>query len=213
MERRNEILGKVLILGNSQVGKSSILNQFAEGVFSETIPPTLGIDYKINQVAVGDKSIKLQIWDTAGQERFKSITENFYKGAQGILLVFDLTDQNSFANIRTWLKNIYEKAGRNVVVCLVGNKVDLYRKLQEDPTKQEKLVSDADVEELLKETNFHYLKTSAKENINIKEAFQYIAQELMKKLETKTKGKEGTSLGSTGSGDGASKKSKCCGGS
>lgn len=211
MERRNEILGKVLILGNSQVGKSSILNQFAEGVFSETIPPTLGIDYKINQVTVGDKSIKLQIWDTAGQERFKSITENFYKGAQGILLVFDLTDKASFDNISTWIKNIYEKAGRNVVVCLVGNKLDLYRKLQEDPTKQEKLVTDEMVQELLKENNFHYLKTSAKENTNIKEAFQYIAQELMKKLETKGKGNGGNSLGSGG--DGKGKKGKCCGGS
>lgn len=209
MDKRNEILGKVLILGNSQVGKSSILNQFAEGVFSETIPPTLGIDYKINQVQVGDKSIKLQIWDTAGQERFKSITENFYKGAQGILLVFDLTDSNSFANITTWLKNIHEKAGRNVVICLVGNKIDLYHKLKDDPSKQDKLVKEEEVQALISENGFHYLKTSAKENINIKEAFQYIAQELMKKFETKTKGKDGSSLG--GQGEKGKKPTKCCG--
>ena len=191
MEKRNDILGKVLILGNSQVGKSSILNQFADGVFSETIPPTLGIDYKINQVTVGDKSIKLQIWDTAGQERFKSITENFYKGAQGILLVFDLTDSNSFANIRTWLKNIYEKAGRNVVVVLVGNKLDLFKKYENDPTKKDKLVPESEVNDLIKETSFHYLRTSAKENICIKESFQYIAQELMKKIESKSKERSG----------------------
>jgi len=210
MDRRNENLGKVLILGNSQVGKSSILNQFAEGVFSETITPTLGIDYKINQVAVGDKSIKLQIWDTAGQERFKSITENFYKGAQGILLVFDLTDASSFANITTWLKNIYEKAGKNVVVCLVGNKLDLAKKFAEDPTKRDQLVREEDVNELIKQTGFHYLQTSAKENINIKEAFQYIAQELMKRLEGKSKpSSSGTGLG----GSGSTPKKSCCGGS
>ena len=95
----NELIFKILILGESRVGKSSILNQFTENVFTENIPPTLGIDYKIQKVKVGDIYVKLQIWDTAGQERFRSITEGFYKGCNGVLLVFDLSDLESFKRI------------------------------------------------------------------------------------------------------------------
>jgi small GTP-binding protein len=145
MERRGDILAKILILGNSQVGKSSILNQFTDGIFSETIGPTLGIDYKINKVTIDGVEIKLQIWDTAGQERFRSITENFYKGAHGIILAFDLTDKESFSTIRNWLKNIYEKAGSNVIVCLLGNKLDLVNKAeanQDFSIDREKFVSE-----------------------------------------------------------------------
>ena len=182
MERRGDILAKILILGNSQVGKSSILNQFTDGIFSETIGPTLGIDYKINKVTVDGTEIKLQIWDTAGQERFRSITENFYKGAHGIVLVFDLCDKESFATIRNWLKNIYEKAGSNVIVCLVGNKLDLVKKANDDPNMiidREKFVNDeTDVNELLKETPIKYMKASAKENTNIRDAFLYLAKEI-----------------------------------
>ena len=181
IDKRGDILGKVLILGNSQVGKSSILNQFTEGTFSETMPPTLGIDYKISQITSGEDTIKLQIWDTAGQEKFKSITENFYKGAQGIILVFDLTDKDSFTSIRVWLKNIFEKAGQSVVICLVGNKTDLYDQYKADETKKGKCVPQEEVDRLLSEHAFHYLRTSAKSNINVREAFNYIGSELLKK--------------------------------
>lgn len=183
MNRNGDILAKILILGNSQVGKSSILNQFTEGVFTETIPPTLGIDYKINKVLVDGTEIKLQIWDTAGQERFKSITENFYKGAQGIILTFDLTDHESFAAIRNWLKNIYEKAGKNVIVCLLGNKLDIIEKADNDVTfkvNRDRFVRDEDIDELLREVPIKFLKSSAKTNVNIKEAFHYLAGEIKK---------------------------------
>ena len=198
IDRKGDLLGKVLILGNSQVGKSSILNQFTEGSFSESMPPTLGIDYKISQITVGDETIKLQIWDTAGQEKFKSITENFYKGAQGIILVFDLTDRDSFSNIRTWLKNVFEKAGKNVVICLVGNKLDLLDMYTRDKDKYhdelEKSVRQEEVDQLLTEHSFHYLKASAKKNVNIKEAFNFIAAELLKKNEDVVKEYRGKNL-------------------
>ena len=181
IDRRGDILGKVLILGNSQVGKSSILNQFTEGSFSDSMPPTLGIDYKISQIAVNGDTIKLQIWDTAGQEKFKSITENFYKGAQGIILVFDLIDRDSFANIRVWLKNIFDKAGKNVVICLVGNKLDLWEEYQRDINLRPKCVVQDEIDQLIAEHSFYYLRTSAKQNVNIKEAFNYLASELLKR--------------------------------
>ena len=181
IDKRGDILGKVLILGNSQVGKSSILNQFTEGSFSDSMPPTLGIDYKISQIAVGPETIKLQIWDTAGQEKFKSITENFYKGAQGIILVFDLVDRDSFSNIRVWLKNVFEKAGQNVVICLVGNKMDLFESYSRESNTQGKCVTQEEVDQLLAEHSFHYIRASAKKNAHIKDIFTYIAAELLKR--------------------------------
>ena len=208
IDKKGELLGKILILGNSQVGKSSILNQYTEGSFSESMPPTLGIDYKISQVNVGTETIKLQIWDTAGQEKFKSITENFYKGAQGIILVFDLTDRDSFANIRVWLKNIFEKAGPNVVICLVGNKMDLFELYSKDPTKQAKCVSQDEVDQLLNEHSFHYLKTSAKKNVNIKEAFNYLASELLKRNADAIKEHRGRGIKAKQ--EDAPKKDGCC---
>ena len=150
------------------------MNQFIDNVFNETIPPTLGIDYKIYKMQIGGQELKLQIWDTAGQERFKSITENFYKGAQGIVLVFDLTDQESFSSIRNWLKNIYEKAGRNVVICLLGNKKDLINKAENDVTfniRRDRFVSQASIDELLAEVPIKYMESSAKDNLNIRTSF------------------------------------------
>lgn len=207
MNQKGDVLAKILILGNSQVGKSSIMSQFIDGMFNETIPPTLGIDYKIHKMIAGGTEIKLQIWDTAGQERFKSITENFYKGAHGIILAFDLTDQESFSAIRNWLKSIYEKAGRNVVVCLCGNKLDLVTKAQNDITfniRRDRFVRQSDIEDILQEVPIKYLQSSAKENLNIREAFQYLADELVQRnfngeLGTGDKiGKKGKSNNSSG---------------
>ena len=187
MERHRDILAKIQILGNSQVGKSSILNQFTDGIFSETIGPTLGIDYKINKVTVDGVEIKLQIWDTAGQERFRSITENFYKGAHGIILAFDLTDKESFGTIRNWLKNIYEKAGSNTIVCILGNKLDLQKKYEVDPEGSgldpSKFVQEEEVEKLLKEVpHIKYMRASAKENIQIRESFLYLAKDIKEQM-------------------------------
>ena len=202
-------MGKVLILGNSQVGKSSILNQFTEGSFSDSMPPTLGIDYKISQIAVGGETIKLQIWDTAGQEKFKSITENFYKGAQGIILVFDLVDRDSFSNIRVWLKNVFEKAGQNVVICLCGNKLDLFESYSRDPNTAAKCVKQEEVDQLLAEHSFNFIKASAKKNQNIKEIFNYIAAELLKKNADLIKEYRGKGL-KGGEQDKKEKEGGCC---
>lgn len=210
IDKRGDILGKVLILGNSQVGKSSILNQFTEGSFSDSMPPTLGIDYKISQISVGGETIKLQIWDTAGQEKFKSITENFYKGAQGIILVFDLTDRDSFANIRVWLKNIFDKAGKNVVICLVGNKLDLWETYQKDPTMQPKCVIQDEVDQLIAEYSFYYLRTSAKKNVNIKEAFNYLAAELLKRNADVIREHRGKNLKASAGDTSEKKEGGCC---
>ena len=115
---------KILILGESKVGKSSLLLRFTEGVFKETIGPTLGIDYKIKRIQIEGFEVNLQIWDTAGQERFKSIVDSYYNGSHGIALVFDISDHSSFSKIEGWVKNISEKMNyeerEKLTICLIG---------------------------------------------------------------------------------------------
>ena len=115
----------MLLIGNSGVGKSSLLVRFAEDIFTDNFMPTIGVDFKIKTVDVDSKQIKLQIWDTAGQERFKTITSSYYKGAHGIIVVYDITDRESFSNIQTWMAEVEKHASDNISRILVGNKCDL----------------------------------------------------------------------------------------
>ena len=121
---KQQITAKILILGESRVGKSSLLLRFTKNKFVETIGPTLGIDYQIKTMQCRSFTINMQLWDTAGQERFKSITESYYHGAHGIILVFDISDRRSFLKIRNWMENLREKTRRNadqaLTVILVG---------------------------------------------------------------------------------------------
>ena len=166
---------KVLILGESQVGKSSILNMFTERRFMENLPPTLGIDYKIMRVDVGGAMVKLQIWDTAGQERFRSITDSFYRNCQAILLVFDVSDRDSFLKIINWLNDIHEKTNNNVVIALLGNKYDLRNE------QGVCLVPHEEIQKVVDIYNIQYFPTSAKTNMNITEAFMFIARQVNEK--------------------------------
>jgi Ras-related protein Rab-8A len=97
---------KVIIIGDSGVGKTNILTRYCEGIFKDTYVATIGVDFKVKMVDVEGRKIKLQIWDTAGQERFKNITQTYYKGAAGIILVYAINNQDSFRNISNWLKQI-----------------------------------------------------------------------------------------------------------
>ncbi|XP_050883960.1 ras-related protein RABE1c isoform X2 [Lathyrus oleraceus] len=120
-----DYLLKVLLIGDSGVGKSSLLVRFSEGSFSTSYLPTMGIDFRNRNIEMHGKRIKLQIWDTAGQERFRTITRAYYRGAMGILLVYDVTNESSFNNIRSWMLSIEQHASDNVNKILVGNKADM----------------------------------------------------------------------------------------
>mmetsp|Transcript_18964 Transcript_18964/g.21787 ORF Transcript_18964/g.21787 Transcript_18964/m.21787 type:complete len:123 (-) Transcript_18964:275-643(-) len=117
-----DYLFKILLIGNSGVGKSSLLLRFADDTFTDNFMPTIGVDFKIRTLEVDGKTIKLQIWDTAGQERFKTITSSYYKGAHGIIVVYDITDKESFKNIDTWMNEVEKHASDNVSRILCGNK-------------------------------------------------------------------------------------------
>ncbi len=164
---------KILIIGDSSVGKSNLLLRFSDNIFHDTFLPTIGVDFKIRNVTVGDKSIKLNIWDTAGQERFKTITAAYYKGAHGIILVYDITDRDTFNNITSWLGEIRKHAGPNVVRLLVGNKCDL---------DSDRKVSQREAKEFAESQGMTYIETSAKARINVDEAFMTLTKQVYEAL-------------------------------
>merc|ERR1712071_428819 len=125
MAKTYDYLFKLLLIGDSGVGKTCVLFRFSEDAFNSTFISTIGIDFKIRTIELDGKRIKLQIWDTAGQERFRTITTAYYRGAMGILLVYDVTDESSFNNIKNWIRNIEQLASDNVNKILVGNKADM----------------------------------------------------------------------------------------
>eukprot|EP00455_Lapot_gusevi_P057723 TRINITY_DN990_c0_g2_i1.p1 TRINITY_DN990_c0_g2~~TRINITY_DN990_c0_g2_i1.p1 ORF type:complete len:209 (+),score=71.04 TRINITY_DN990_c0_g2_i1:88-714(+) len=168
-----DFLIKLLLIGDSGVGKSCLLLRFSDDSFTTSFITTIGIDFKIKTIELDGKRIKLQIWDTAGQERFRTITTAYYRGAMGILLVYDCTDEQSFSNIRNWIRNIEQHAADSVNKILIGNKCDM---------TEEKAVSTERSQSLADEYGMKFFETSAKNNINVEEAFISIARDIKKRL-------------------------------
>jgi len=184
-----DFLIKLLLIGDSGVGKSCLLLRFSDDSFTPSFITTIGIDFKIKTIELDGKRIKLQIWDTAGQERFRTITTAYYRGAMGILLVYDTTDEQSFQNIRNWIRNIEQHAADNVDKILVGNKCDMV---------SEKVVETSRGKSLAEEYGIEFFETSAKTNVNVVEAFTCIAKNIKKRLMDTTPGggpnKQGESI-------------------
>ena len=158
-----DYLFKVLLLGDSDVGKSSLILRYTEETFSSKLVNSIGVDFKMKKKEIDGKVIKVQIWDTAGHERFRAITYSYYRGANAIIIVFDLSDKKSFISITEWLKQIEKHAKENVYKFLVGNKSDLV---------EERKVSFKEAKDYADEHDLPYIETSAKEGININELFE-----------------------------------------
>ncbi|KAK4579083.1 hypothetical protein RGQ29_028953 [Quercus rubra] len=169
-----DYLIKLLLIGDSGVGKSCLLLRFSDGSFTTSFITTIGIDFKIRTVELDGKRIKLQIWDTAGQERFRTITTAYYRGAMGILLVYDVTDESSFNNIKNWICNIEQHASDNVNKILVGNKADMDESKRAVPTSKGQALAD--------EYGIKFFETSAKTNMNVEEVFFSIARDIKRRL-------------------------------
>ncbi|KAF6725986.1 Ras-related protein Rab-8B [Oryzias melastigma] len=176
MAKTYDYLFKLLLIGDSGVGKTCLLFRFSEDAFNTTFISTIGIDFKIRTVDLEGKKIKLQIWDTAGQERFRTITTAYYRGAMGIMLVYDITNEKSFDNIRNWIRNIEEHASADVERMVLGNKCDMNDKRQVSKERGEKLAIDYGIK---------FLETSAKSSINVEEAFLTLARDIMSRLNRK----------------------------
>lgn len=198
-------LFKLLIIGDSGVGKSSLLLRFADNTFSPNYITTIGVDFKIRTITVDDERVKLQIWDTAGQERFRTITSTYYRGTHGVIVVYDVTSGESFANVKRWLHEIDQNCD-SVQKILVGNKCD-------DPERR--VVVQSDAKRFADQMSIQFFETSAKDNVNVEEMFNAITRLVLmaKKAQTDRSpiNSSGTVRVERGPGSGYKpKKSKCC---
>ncbi len=125
-----DVILKILIIGDTEVGKTSLLLQYTEGYFPEDFISTIGVEFKMKKLKIKDMDINLQIWDTAGQERFKSITKNFFKDANGIIFMYDITKKDSYENVKNWIKDSENYTKKDIKIIVAGNKIDLESKRQ-----------------------------------------------------------------------------------
>ncbi|XP_075154687.1 RAS oncogene family member Rab35 isoform X2 [Haematobia irritans] len=170
MSRGFDHLFKLLIIGDSGVGKTSLLLRFSDDTFNSSHISTIGVDFKIRTFTIDDQQVKVQIWDTAGQERFRTITSTYYRGTHGVIVVYDVTDGGSFQNIRKWLQEIHENCNA-VNIVLVGNKND-------DPER--KVVDTEDSQRFAQSMGIQLFETSAKNNTGVNEMFHSITEQVLR---------------------------------
>ena len=163
---------KILTIGESGVGKTCILRRFVENKFLKNHLATIGIDFKTKTLTINNQEIKLKIWDTAGQERFRNITTQYYKGADGIVLVYDVTDEASYEKIKDWMDQILSNTQKeDIGLVLLGNKCDM----------EPRNVTEEQGNKMAQELNISYFETSALTGQGIKEAFEQLTRDIMKK--------------------------------
>jgi len=164
---------KLLLIGDSAVGKTSLLSRYAEDVWTPEFVSTIGIDFKTRKMQIEGQSVKIQIWDTAGQERFRTITQAYYRGAMGIFVCFDLCDDISFKHVRHWMANIKTHSNQQVFTVLVGTKCDKDNK---------RMVNTEEGQALADEFDMPYFETSAKGDVNVKETFDLMVHTVFERM-------------------------------
>jgi len=179
-----DYLFKVVLIGDSGVGKSNLLSRFTRGEFNLESKSTIGVEFATKSIQSDSKTIKAQIWDTAGQERYRAITSAYYRGAVGALLVYDISKRNSYDSVARWLKELRDHADPQIVIMLVGNKKDLrhMRQVQTDEAK-----------EFCKQNKLFFIETSALADSNVATAFETILKEIYRQISRKVVSSEGQS--------------------
>ena len=201
-----DFLFKLIIVGDSNVGKTNIMSKYIHNKFNYTSKATIGVEFGTKIVTIDNKKIKAQIWDTAGQERYKSITSAYYKGAKGALIVYDITNKSTFESVDKWVQDLNSYGDKNLTLLLVGNKSDLEDKRQ---------IVKEDGEEKAKSFNLGFIETSACSGDNIDQAFDIMLKEVLKKYvvendindELEASGGKNIELDKK---DNKTKKKKCC---
>ena len=188
---------KLVLVGDGGVGKTTFVKRHLTGEFEKKYIATLGVEVHPMTFFTTSGKIKFMVWDTAGQERFRTITKTYYKGAHGIILTYDVTDENSFKNIRNWVKQIETNAQSSVCKVLVGNKCD----------REDRKVSFEEGSKLAAEFNMKYFETSAKTNHNVSETFTYLTKDILSNTETKKPSGGNVLIDSESKGK---EKKKCC---
>lgn len=169
-----EISIKVVIVGNGAVGKSSMIQRYCRGIFTNSYKKTIGVDFLEKQLRIGGEEVRLMLWDTAGQEEFDAITKAYYRGAQACVVAFSTTDRASFEAVRKWKKKVEDECG-SIPMVLVQNKIDLMHEAE---------VSPDEVERLAKECKMRLYRTSVKEDLNVSGVFQHLAENYVNKVKS-----------------------------
>ena len=181
-----DLMFKILLLGDSGVGKSSVLIRYTKNEFNLDMRSTIGVEFALKFLKIDDFQLKIQIWDTAGMERYRSITNAYYKGAKGVIIVYDITRRKSFENVDNWIEDFKSKADDDAVILLIGNKNDLDDKRE---------VSKEESEIKAQKNKFAFMETSAKENNNVDKAFETLFKEIVKIYKEKNGGDSGNNKG------------------
>ena len=166
-EDEYDYIFKVLLIGNSDVGKSSLILRYVDQIWNDVFVPTIGVDFKVKSIEVDKKLVKMQIWDTAGQERFRNVISSYFKGAHGILLIYDITSRESFKELENWLGEVERHASSQVLKILIGNKCDL---------EEKRAIQKDEGEAFAMRNGMQFIETSAKNNTNVSEAFEALAK-------------------------------------
>ena len=197
-EHPDEIF-KVIIIGDSGVGKSCFLYNFTEGGFKEDHTVTIGVEYTTKIIHLREGVVKLQIWDTAGQERFRTITKNYYRGANAVVIVYDVTDKQSFEMVSSWVNEINSQVEEGSITALVANKVDM---------NNLRVVSEGEGKQLAQSYGFPYFEASAKSGEGVEEVFDFLVSKVYTYVqdEDSQKGRNSFSLSKLET----KKKKKCC---
>ena len=190
---------KIMVIGESKVGKTSLIKRYTKDEFGGVYLTTVGVDFQDKIIEIENKKVRLQVWDSAGQERFRNVTKKYFQSTNGLLVVYDITDKESFKKIGFWLDSIKNYAPENAKYILVGNKCDL---------DNERKVSFEEGENYAKEKNIKFFESSAKENTNVNKLFFYLANEIYQ--DDKTKGKDNKDNGIKLETENKKGKKKCC---
>ncbi|CAK5078397.1 unnamed protein product [Meloidogyne enterolobii] len=175
-EDEYDYLFKVVLIGDSGVGKSNLLSRFTRNEFNLESRSTIGVEFATRSIQVDGKTVKAQIWDTAGQERYRAITSAYYRGAVGALLVYDIAKHVTYESVDRWLKELRDHADQNIVIMLVGNKSDL-RHLRAVPTEEARAYAERN--------QLSFIETSALDSTNVEAAFTNSLTEIYRSVSTR----------------------------
>ena len=165
---------KILVVGDSTVGKTNFIRMFIENKFNQNYMTTSGIDLKTSNIEIKNKKIRVQLWDTAGQEKYRAITTNLFLKVQGVLIVYDITNEETFNNLKSWVKSIKDECGKQMQMLIVGNKNDL---------EEQRVIDKNIATEYAKEEKLEYIETSSKTGDNIQKAITLLCEKILDNTE------------------------------
>ena len=196
---------KIIVVGDSGVGKTNLINRFASDKFDTNSKATIGVEFVYKTLKINKEVIKVEVWDTAGQERYRAITSSYYKGAKGAIIVYDITNEDSFNNVESWMNEVIKKGKTDMQFLLVGNKKDL---INDRKVTEQKGIDKA------KELNMNLFEASALEKTNVNEAFNYLVKEIYlnirKEKNINTNNDEKIGQGGIALNTNKKKRKKCC---